>query len=118
MFPASSKLVNQGMVFAFPDVCKTPAPPAPFVPIPYPNIGMSKGVSKFGAKKSPVKQATKRQATKTPSRAIVSQKRSQMTALHHQMQGLPSTASAQAWHRLLEQYVLAASATFNELNPD
>jgi hypothetical protein len=23
----------------FPDVCKTPAPPAPFVPIPYPNIG-------------------------------------------------------------------------------
>lgn len=25
------------MTIAFPDVCKTPAPPAPFVPIPYPN---------------------------------------------------------------------------------
>jgi len=26
---------------AFPDVCKTPAPPAPFVPVPYPNIAMT-----------------------------------------------------------------------------
>jgi hypothetical protein len=25
---------------AFPDVCKTPAPPAPPIPIPYPNLGM------------------------------------------------------------------------------
>jgi len=38
MFPASTK--GGGQCFAFPDVCKTPAPPAPFVPIPYPNIGM------------------------------------------------------------------------------
>jgi hypothetical protein len=29
-----------GMNFAMPDVCKTPAPPAPFVPVPYPNIAM------------------------------------------------------------------------------
>lgn len=37
-------LVHQksaGVTIAFPDVCKTPAPPAPFVPIPYPNIAMS-----------------------------------------------------------------------------
>lgn len=27
-----------GIAFAFPDVCNTPAPPAPPVPIPYPNI--------------------------------------------------------------------------------
>lgn len=27
-----------GMSFAFPDVCKTPAPPAPPIPIPYPNM--------------------------------------------------------------------------------
>ena len=27
-----------GMCQAFPDVCKTPAPPGPPVPIPYPNI--------------------------------------------------------------------------------
>ena len=32
---------SNGMSMAFPDVCKTPAPPAPFVPIPYPNIAMS-----------------------------------------------------------------------------
>lgn len=38
MFPASSK--EGGQCFGFPDVCKTPAPPAPFVPIPYPNIAM------------------------------------------------------------------------------
>ena len=27
-----------GMCMAMPDVCKTPAPPAPPIPIPYPNI--------------------------------------------------------------------------------
>jgi hypothetical protein len=32
---------SNGVTIAFPDVCKTPAPPAPFVPIPYPNIAMS-----------------------------------------------------------------------------
>ena len=35
MMPASTK--GGGTVLAFPDVCKTPAPPAPFVPVPYPN---------------------------------------------------------------------------------
>src|SRR5262245_1807570 len=30
-----------GVTQAFPDVCKTPAPPAPPIPIPYPNIAMS-----------------------------------------------------------------------------
>jgi len=30
-----------GVTQAFPDVCKTPAPPAPPVPIPYPNIAMA-----------------------------------------------------------------------------
>ena len=38
MFPASTK--EGGQCFGFPDVCKTPAPPAPFVPVPYPNIAM------------------------------------------------------------------------------
>ena len=32
---------SNGISMAFPDVCKTPAPPAPFVPIPYPNIAQS-----------------------------------------------------------------------------
>jgi predicted ribosomally synthesized peptide with nif11-like leader len=34
-----------GVTIAFPDVCKTPAAPAPFVPIPYPNIGRGAGGS-------------------------------------------------------------------------
>ena len=39
-----------GMSTVFPDVCKTPAPPAGPIPIPYPNIGKSSDTSK-GAKK-------------------------------------------------------------------
>ncbi len=34
-----------GMSIVFPDVCKTPAPPAPPIPIPYPNIGQSSDTS-------------------------------------------------------------------------
>ena len=33
---AASK--GSGTSVVFPDVCKTPAPPAPFVPVPYPNM--------------------------------------------------------------------------------
>ena len=39
--PVVDKTFQVGMTIIFPDVCKTPAPPAPFVPIPYPNIAMS-----------------------------------------------------------------------------
>jgi hypothetical protein len=38
MFPASTK--GGGQCFAFPDVCKVPAPPAPPIPTPFPNIAM------------------------------------------------------------------------------
>jgi hypothetical protein len=41
---------SNGVTIAFPDVCKTPAPPAPFVPIPYPNIAKSSDTAK-GTKK-------------------------------------------------------------------
>jgi len=34
-----------GMSIVFPDVCKTPAPPGPPIPIPYPNIGQSSDTS-------------------------------------------------------------------------
>lgn len=37
MFPISTK--SGGMAFGFPDVCKVPAPPAPPVPMPFPNTG-------------------------------------------------------------------------------
>ena len=32
---------SDGVATAFPDVCNTPAPPAPPIPIPYPNVAMS-----------------------------------------------------------------------------
>lgn len=32
---------SSGTSIAFPDLCKTPAPPAPPIPIPYPNIAKS-----------------------------------------------------------------------------
>ena len=32
---------SNGITIAFPDICLTPAPPAPPIPIPYPNIAMS-----------------------------------------------------------------------------
>jgi len=37
MFPASTN--GGGVCNAFPDVCKVPAPPAPPIPTPFPNIG-------------------------------------------------------------------------------
>jgi len=41
---------SNGVTIAFPDVCLTPAPPAPPIPIPYPNIAMSADTAK-GSKK-------------------------------------------------------------------
>jgi len=41
---------SNGITIAFPDVCKTPAPPASPVPIPYPNIKVSE--TKKGNKKT------------------------------------------------------------------
>src|SRR4051812_12410819 len=34
-----------GLSMVFPDVCKTRAPPAPPIPIPYPNIGQASDTS-------------------------------------------------------------------------
>jgi Domain of unknown function (DUF4150) len=39
-----------GVTIAFPDLCKTPAPPAPPIPIPYPNIAKSQDTAQ-GTKK-------------------------------------------------------------------
>ncbi len=48
IFPASSK--GGGQCFAFPDVCLTPAPPAPPVPVPYPNTAMVNQAKKTSTK--------------------------------------------------------------------
>jgi uncharacterized Zn-binding protein involved in type VI secretion len=39
--PGFAHKSSGGLSMVFPDVCKTPAPPAPPIPIPYPNIGKS-----------------------------------------------------------------------------
>lgn len=59
IFPASTK--GGGHCFAMPDVCLTPAPPAPPVPIPYPNTGMVNQAQKTSTK---VKFAGKEVVTK------------------------------------------------------
>lgn len=60
MMPASTK--QGGNCVAFPDVCKTPAPPSPSpVPVPYPNIGMVMQAKKTSRK---VKFANKPVCTK------------------------------------------------------
>jgi hypothetical protein len=41
---------SNGISIAFPDVCKTPAPPAPPIPVPYPNIAQSSDTA-LGSKK-------------------------------------------------------------------
>lgn len=57
MFPVSTK--QSGVTIAFPDVCKIPAPPSPFVPIPYPNVAAAlprESASKVSGASSPVAQ--------------------------------------------------------------
>ena len=39
-----------GVTVAFPDVCKTPAPPSPPVPVPYPNVARSSDAAKTAKK--------------------------------------------------------------------
>ncbi len=60
---------STGMTIAFPDVCKTPAPPAPPIPIPYPNIAQSSDAAdeasnvKFDGSKLMVKGSNFRMST-------------------------------------------------------
>lgn len=56
IFPASSK--GGGNCMAFPDVCKTPAPPAGPIPIPYPNSAMLNQATKTSKKVKIVKKET------------------------------------------------------------
>lgn len=64
MFPASSK--GGGMTTGFPDVCKTPAPPAPFVPIPYPNIAQVNSTDKAVDKVKILNKDTVVESSKVP----------------------------------------------------
>ncbi len=48
IFPASTNAAGQ--CFATPDVCLTPAPPGPPIPVPYPNMGMMNQATKTSKK--------------------------------------------------------------------
>ncbi len=48
MFPAATN--GGGNLFALPDVCNTPAPPGPPVPVPYPNTAMNNQAMKTSQK--------------------------------------------------------------------
>jgi len=58
MFPGSSK--GGGQSFVYPDVCKTPAPPAPFIPVPYPLDAPPLGAKKSNKTKLTGKALTRK----------------------------------------------------------
>lgn len=64
MFPMSCKM--GGVCFAFPDVCLTPAPPAPPIPIPYPNIGQVAQAVKTGVKVKVMNQPALNKGSEIP----------------------------------------------------
>jgi len=50
-FPNPLNKQKNGAAMAYPDVCKVPAPPAPFVPAPFPNVAAASNQFKGAAKK-------------------------------------------------------------------
>ena len=57
---------SSGMAIAFPDVCKTPAPPAPPIPIPYPNIAQVAQAVKTGVKVKVMNQPALNKGSEIP----------------------------------------------------
>ena len=102
MFPASS--YKGGAVLGFPDVCKVPAPPAPQVPAPMPNIGSSQAgqASKtVVGSKQPVaaKNASQQDLVKT------------LDELHGTIKSM-TTHDASVWHEAVDKYVMAVAAVY------
>jgi hypothetical protein len=131
IFPASSK--GGGICIAFPDVCKMPAPPAPFAPIPFPNIATTAAAGQKKAKVSGGKVAQKkgsglqRSVGDAPgtvggvkSAVAMSEAqalRGRLSTLNQQLQRLPATAPDQ-WQGILQDYAVTAAALYKTLNPD
>jgi hypothetical protein len=67
LFPGSTK--GGGQTVAFPDVCKVPAPPAPFVPIPYLNVQFQQNLKRANKVDANAKAGGKR-AVKLQKQAI------------------------------------------------
>jgi len=102
MFPAST--YKGGAVAAFPDVCKTPAPPAPQVPAPYPNIGSSQ----TGRASKSVVGSKQPVAAKTASQQDLVKSLDELHGTIKSMQ----TQDASAWHEAVDNYVMAVAAVY------
>lgn len=105
MFPAST--YKGGAVVAFPDVCKTPGPPAPQVPAPYPNIG-AKQTGKAGKASKAVIGAKKSVASKNASQQDLHKT---LDDLHGTIKSM-RTQDANAWHEAVDKYVMAVAAVY------
>ena len=57
---------SSGICSGFPDVCKTPAPPAPPIPIPYPNMGQVAQAVKTGVKVKVMNQPALNKGSEIP----------------------------------------------------
>ncbi len=102
MFPAST--YQGGAVLAFPAVCKVPGPPAPFAPVPLPNIGAKqsgKASKSVAGSKKPVaaKDASQQDLLKT------------LDDLHASIKSM-HTRDASAWHEAVDNYVMAVAAVY------
>ena len=102
MFPAST--YNGGAVLAFPDVCKTPAPPAPPVAAPYPGVGSKQG----GKAGKPVAGSKKPVAAKDATQSDLLQT---LDDLHASIKSM-HTRDASAWHEAVDNYVMAVAAVY------
>jgi hypothetical protein len=140
------KSSHNGITIVFPDVCKIPAPPAPFAPIPYPNIAKTATARINAAKPQtatvhkagpPLRSqgdeagtlkgmiASGRQTLAGPGTggtpvpntlAEVQQLRSRMTSAHQQLIALPA-GDPDKWQSLLQEYAVSASALYVTLLP-
>lgn len=145
MHPIS--MARGGISICFPDVCKTPAPPAPPTPIPYPNPNLGNATNKAAAQKTRlVKKPAATQSTKMYKsmgdtggalKGIVASKnmatpvfqkssstvkiqgtRSKMANAHQQLMAFNGSESPDAWQAAVENYILAVSAVYIQLNED
>ncbi len=86
MFPASTKTSNGDNTVVFPDVCIVPAPPAPFVPAPYPDSQYQENM-KAANRVDAMTKAGNKEAQKKQKQAIDSLQR---------QKGIKATSATQA----------------------
>lgn len=127
IFPASTK--GGGICLAFPDVCKMPGPPGPFVPVPYPNIAKTAqeaqvSKTKFSQKQVAVKasQVGRTQggeagtmkglvSMKNKAKAEIGQIKSLLTKHHSKLMAMESD-NPDEWQQVLGEYLVAAGALY------